>query len=219
METEAPQWASLVPPWLEPMLKTKFFAHCEGHREMPRNEKNLFCADCSNDTSAFCIYCRTERHPDHRVIQIRRSSYHEVVRAVELEGLLDVSGVHTYVINSAKVFFLNERPQPRGVGAAAGKAAASPYFCEVCSRSLLNDFRFCSLGCKLMRIKSNGDTKFVRGEEGSENSRVDGENSGKSSDSGELGDGSNSGREENGGSLRPRTRRRKGIPQRSPLSS
>jgi hypothetical protein len=81
--------------------------------------------------------------------QIRRSSYHDVVRVTEVEDVLDIAGVQTYVINSARVLFLNERPQPRGAGAAAGKAAASPYNCEICGRALLDPFRFCSLGCKV----------------------------------------------------------------------
>ena len=79
--------------------------------------------------------------------QIRRSSYHDVVRVSEVEDVLDITGVQTYVINSARVLFLNERPQPRGAGAAAGKAAASP--CKICGRALLDPFRFCSLGCKV----------------------------------------------------------------------
>lgn len=83
------------------------------------------------------------------MLQIRRSSYHDVVRVSEVEDVLDITGVQTYVINSARVLFLNERPQPRGAGAAAGKAAASPYNCEICGRALLDPFRFCSLGCKV----------------------------------------------------------------------
>jgi len=85
-------------------------------------------------------------------LQIRRSSYHDVVRVSEVEDVLDITGVQTYVINSARVLFLNERPQPRGAGAAAGKAAASPYNCEICGRALLDPFRFCSLGCKVSAL-------------------------------------------------------------------
>ncbi|VAI75012.1 unnamed protein product [Triticum turgidum subsp. durum] len=138
-----------VPGWLEALLGTRFFLACAAHPGSPRNECNMFCIDCRATPAAFCYYCRSHRHASHRVIQIRRSSYHDVVRVTEVEDVLDIAGVQTYVINSARVLFLNERPQPRGAGAAAGKAAASPYNCEICGRALLDPFRFCSLGCKV----------------------------------------------------------------------
>ncbi|XVF69045.1 hypothetical protein PTKIN_Ptkin11bG0049800 [Pterospermum kingtungense] len=146
-----------VPPWLESLLSTAFFVICPRHRDTPRSECNMYCLDCMND--AFCFYCRSSRHKDHFVIQIRRSSYHDVVRVGEVQKVLDISGVQTYVINSARVVFLNERPQPKTSSSGSSKGVS--YLCEVCSRSLLDPFRFCSLGCKLIGIRTKGDTTFV----------------------------------------------------------
>ena len=84
------------------------------------------------------------------MFQIRRSSYLDVVRVSDIGDILDIRDVQTYIINSARVVFLNERPQLHSSGVSISKAtSSSSHNYEMCGRALLGAFRFCSLGCNV----------------------------------------------------------------------
>ncbi|KAL3700616.1 hypothetical protein R1sor_018638 [Riccia sorocarpa] len=162
--------SDLYPRWLVPLLRTPFFQSCPLHGGLGKSECNMYCLDCTGD--ALCSACTTH-HREHYVVQVRRSSYHDVIRVNELQKVLDVTGIQTYVINSAKVVFLNERPQPK-------PAKGVTYKCETCDRSLVDPTRFCSLGCKLAGIRRCPDMSFML------NSLPRGTNAGAYMSSGEL---------------------------------
>ncbi|XP_076940351.1 protein RGF1 INDUCIBLE TRANSCRIPTION FACTOR 1-like [Bidens hawaiensis] len=165
----------------------------------------MYCLDCND--GAFCLYCKSSKHKEHHVIQIRRSSYHDVVRVSEIEKVLNIDGVQTYVINSAKVLFLNKRPQPKLSGKTGSK------ICQVCGRSLLDMFLFCSLGCKLVGIKRNENARFILERK---SSTTRGMSSSRTRRIGIMLDDDDEEEHHHIYTHTPSTRRRKGIPHRAP---
>ncbi|XP_015935846.1 uncharacterized protein LOC127744203 [Arachis duranensis] len=98
-----------VPAWLESLLSITFFSLCNVHTEKAKNDCKMFCLDCNNH-KASCVHCIASSHEKHRVVQIRRSSYNDVVRVIEIENALNISGIQTYRINGFRVLFLITRP-------------------------------------------------------------------------------------------------------------
>lgn len=100
--------------------------------------------DPDDPSVGYCTYC-PQRASKPRLLQIRRSTYHEVVKAADISRLADVSGIQHYVINGAKVLFLRPRPQPR-----PPKGVVAPARCTVDGRQLMDAHsNYCSLRCKL----------------------------------------------------------------------
>jgi hypothetical protein len=77
-------------------------------------------------------------------LQVRRSSYHDVVKVADIQKLVSVNHVQNYVINGSKVFFLKRRPQPRPPKGAVGASQ-----CIVCCRHLQDVNLYCSMQCML----------------------------------------------------------------------
>ncbi|XP_008796833.2 uncharacterized protein LOC103712164 isoform X2 [Phoenix dactylifera] len=134
-----------MPNWLETMLGERFFNPCMIHETAKKNEKNIFCLDCC---SSFCPQCIPPHRP-HRLLQIRRYVYHDVVRVGDLGKLIDCSSVQSYTANGAKVVFLNERALSRPFR-GSGNA------CRSCDRPLQDPYLFCSLSCKVKLLLRNG---------------------------------------------------------------
>ncbi|KAL3598622.1 hypothetical protein D5086_006540 [Populus alba] len=82
--------------------------------------------------------------------KVRRYVYHDVVRLGDLEKLIDCSYIQPYTINSAKVIFLNQRPQSRSCKGSSNN-------CFTCDRILQDPFHFCSLSCKVNHLVDQGD--------------------------------------------------------------
>ncbi|MCO5561799.1 hypothetical protein L7F22_015423 [Adiantum nelumboides] len=128
----------MKPMWLQMLLAEKFFTTCAKHDCQKKNDKNVFCLDCM---VSICQHCLSD-HDSHRLLQIRRYVYHDVIRLHDIQKLLDCSRVQAYTINSARVVFLKERPQPKSNKGLSGN-------CEWCERSLQDAYRFCSVACKV----------------------------------------------------------------------
>ncbi|WOL13524.1 hypothetical protein Cni_G22294 [Canna indica] len=142
------------PAWLEALNSQKFFVPCPLHENAKKNEKNICCLDCC---SSICQHC-VSSHRFHRLLQVRRYVYHDVVRLEDLEKLIDCSNVQSYTINSSKVVFLKKRPQSR-------QFKGSGNICTSCDRCLQEPYIHCSLGCKVEYVlrKKKDISPYLRG--------------------------------------------------------
>ncbi|GMN56056.1 hypothetical protein TIFTF001_025170 [Ficus carica] len=105
----------MKPAWLEGLMGETFFGGCGVHLNLRKNEKNVFCLLCC---LSLCPHCLPP-HDSHPLLQVRRYVYHDVVRLADLERLIDCSYIQPYTINGAKVIFLKQRSQSRSVKGSA----------------------------------------------------------------------------------------------------
>lgn len=135
------------PSWLPALLTCdNFFVHCNFHTS-GKNERNQFCFDCP-ESGPLCPEGLASGHRGHASIQIRRASHRDVVRVADIQKYVDLANIQPYTINSAKIVFLQSKPQPKIVKGAA-------HYCEMCHRSIADPVRFCSILCKLVGIQAD----------------------------------------------------------------
>ncbi|KAI3844288.1 hypothetical protein MKW92_023035 [Papaver armeniacum] len=136
------EYYACLPQWLESLLDEKFFVPCYIHEDARKNEKNVFCLDCC---TSVCTHCCPSIHDSHRLLQVRRYIYKDVLRLDDIQKLIDCSRVQSYISNGAKVIFINQRPQSR-------PHRVSGNTCSTCYRSLQERYFFCSLYCKVQHL-------------------------------------------------------------------
>ncbi|KAK4400123.1 hypothetical protein Sango_1118400 [Sesamum angolense] len=133
--------------WVSGLLRSKFFGSCVDHGELRKNERNLFCIDCN---LCFCKHCVTSAAHDclHRLLQICKYVYHDVVRLHDIQKHLDCSLIQAYKINGEKAVHLNPRPQLKDTKSSKAKGGGTS--CEACGRHIQDlPNRFCSIACKV----------------------------------------------------------------------
>ncbi|GFP83581.1 hypothetical protein PHJA_000501500, partial [Phtheirospermum japonicum] len=133
--------------WVSGLLRGKFFGSCVTHGELRKNEKNLFCIDCN---LCLCKHCVTSSSHDclHRLLQICKYVYRDVVRLHDIEEHLDCSLIQAYKINGEKAVHLNPRPQLKDPKSSKAKIGGT--CCEACGRHIQDlPNRFCSIACKV----------------------------------------------------------------------
>ncbi|CAL9148548.1 unnamed protein product [Musa hybrid cultivar] len=199
------------PAWLEQLLSTDFFGPCEAHKDIKKSEINIYCVDCRCSMCANCLSLPSSPHRRHRRLQIRRYVYQDVVRVLDIHKLLDCSKVQSYTVNSAKVLFLHPRNQSK-----SSKPNPGSPLCNMCSRSVAEPNRYCSVACKVFDDSKDASTAPVDESDRSEPCLPHLTSDFEDEPDAEASDASQDGSPD---SPRPgwRTRVRKGVPQRSPF--
>ncbi|KAL5995543.1 hypothetical protein ACLOJK_025606 [Asimina triloba] len=140
------------PEWLKILLQSKSASSCFDHRELRKNENKVFCIDCNR---RICRHCLSSSHLRHKILQIRKYIYNEVINLHDLQKLLDCSKVQPYTVNGAKAVFLNPRPlSSRPLVNSNGGS-----FCKVCDRNLSDPNLYCSIACKVADLAGDGNER------------------------------------------------------------
>ncbi|KAG2641684.1 hypothetical protein PVAP13_2KG236600 [Panicum virgatum] len=130
------------------LLCSEFGHPCAVHYDLRKNMCVYFCLDCQGlNEEAICFHCHVD-NTSHRILQVRKASLSEVLRVVDLPGVIDITGIQIYSINGIRVIHLIKRScvaySPLGL-----KRRPQRFACVVCNRGLKDAVRFCSVQCKV----------------------------------------------------------------------
>jgi hypothetical protein len=159
------------PAWLEALNTQKFFIACSFHEHAKKNEKNICCLDCCTSICPHCVAA----HRVHRLLQVRRYVYHDVVRLEDLEKLIDCSSVQVHqicIVHACKfdscarvnmyaaLQFCIYMVQSYTINSSKvvflkkrpqnRQFKGSGNICTSCDRSLQEPYFHCSLDCKVI---------------------------------------------------------------------
>lgn len=144
-----------------------YFANCTDHDhrgQLAAKTLRFFCVDCV--AGPLCeTGCRLE-HQGHRILQVRKASKDNVVRAEDIVELWNIDDIKIYVINDSDIIFLPGRPQAKPSKSAVG-------YCNTCNRGFTNadtgkrkskwssgrPDKFCSISCKIGFIERPGSPR------------------------------------------------------------
>lgn len=130
--------------WVHALVSIgRFFQECNGDHGEDAPKRNLQMNHLDLDSCTPCCgVCAQTR----KTLQIRRSTYREVVRVDDIKRLINLDGVFPYRINGDTVVFLRPRQKTRP------PTGQNQFFrCHKCKRCLSRTlaYKFCSLRCKL----------------------------------------------------------------------
>ncbi|KAK8931214.1 hypothetical protein KSP39_PZI016765 [Platanthera zijinensis] len=158
--------------WLHSLLSTNFFGSCSKHHGIKKKiEVNIYCVDCRSPMCSLCVSSISCQHQYHRLLQIRRYIYQNVIRLRDMQKLIDCAKVQSYTVNGAKVVLLNPRIQSRPTKFVITGAT----FCKFCRRTVAEHSGYCSIFCKVSKeaARPSDPDAFVVSDGGSASSVVE----------------------------------------------
>ncbi|KAL2551230.1 PLATZ transcription factor family protein [Forsythia ovata] len=141
----------MVPRWLEPLLKIKFYYEgpCQLHRK--KYYETFFCYECMGKPLCEICWSSSEEHRlGHPLLKVYRASKRAALLISDISKFLDISDIQPFVINNSQILYLNSDVKKENHRPNKG------HYCDTCFRQIKNPkYKLCSIGCKIKSNKNN----------------------------------------------------------------